>query len=402
MEMKLASKNPPETKFCHTKDITLLSHTPKKNKIVLVASTYLHTREITDGKPNIILHYNATKGGTDTFGQLCHAYSVARRTNKWPMRIFFGMLDQAAVNSRIMWRLKVTDAQESTTAIIVLKKLVAHLTHLILHQRLTGQFLRKKLQIGIKNILQSDHNPEMDDLETISFDPARRCVLCDRKKCSGRYLSFYSNHPKCIKRGIVYGLVDRAILLSHPSFFYKNIYLCIEMLIVNSYPLDYIFNIINRRIKCLIERCKVNFDNSEFSLNKNRNCRDCDSTYVGQTKRQLQTRIKEHRNNIRMDSSKHSVISQHIIDYGHSFDWENVDIMDVEHNYKKRLISEMLHIKEQSKGLNYMRDTELLSESYISILMRFRHGNIRTFKILLLTNYNLIFSCIKLMFPISL
>ncbi|KAG8238962.1 hypothetical protein J437_LFUL018817 [Ladona fulva] len=66
MEMKLASKYPPETKFCQTKDITLLSHTPKKNKIILVASTYLHTQEITDGKPNFILHYNDTKGGMDT------------------------------------------------------------------------------------------------------------------------------------------------------------------------------------------------------------------------------------------------------------------------------------------------------------------------------------------------
>ncbi|XP_074112120.1 LOW QUALITY PROTEIN: uncharacterized protein LOC141535859 [Cotesia typhae] len=34
LEMKVASKNPLETKFCHTKNITLLSYTPKKNKIV--------------------------------------------------------------------------------------------------------------------------------------------------------------------------------------------------------------------------------------------------------------------------------------------------------------------------------------------------------------------------------
>jgi len=132
MEMKLASKNPPETKFCHAKDITLLSHTPKKNKIVLLASTYLHTQEITNGKPNIILHYNDTKGGTDTFDQLCHTYTVTRRTNRWPMRIFLGMFDQAAVNSRIMWRLKVNNPKESTTAVVVLKRLVAHLTNPIL------------------------------------------------------------------------------------------------------------------------------------------------------------------------------------------------------------------------------------------------------------------------------
>jgi len=40
------------------------------------------------------------------------------------------------------------------------------------------------------------------------------------------------------------------------------------------------------------------------------NCKICDATYVSQSKR-LQTRIKEHINNIKLDSSKHSVISEH-------------------------------------------------------------------------------------------
>jgi len=38
------------------------------------------------------------------------------------------------------------------------------------------------------------------------------------KTFSGKYLSFYSNHPICHKVDIIYSLVDRAIKLSHPSF----------------------------------------------------------------------------------------------------------------------------------------------------------------------------------------
>lgn len=191
LEMKVASKNPPETKFCHSKNITLLSHTPKKNKIVLLASTYLHTREITDGKPNIILHYNDTKGGTDTFDQLCHAYTVARKTYRWPMRIFFGMLDQAAVNARILWKLKVGGARESTTAIIVLKKLIAHLTFPMLRQRLEEPCLRKELQIVIKGILGTDNDSKVDQLDKVTSDQARKkdkksrigCSACNRPIC---------------------------------------------------------------------------------------------------------------------------------------------------------------------------------------------------------------------------
>jgi len=46
------------------------------------------------------------------------------------------------------------------------------------------------------------------------------------------------------------------------------------------------------------------------------NCRNCDASYVGQTKRQLNTRIKEHINNVRLDPSKHSVVSEHIKNFG--------------------------------------------------------------------------------------
>lgn len=100
------------------------------------------------------------------------------------------------------------------------------------------------------------------------------------------------------------------------------------------------------------------------------NCGDCDASYVGQTKRQLKTRIKEHKNNIRVESKRLSVISEHIIQENHTFDWDNVKILDVETNYHKRLVSEMLHIKEQKNGLNLNKDTEMLSDSYSDILDR--------------------------------
>ena len=59
-EFKLSSKIIPDTKFCFSENIALLSYTPKKNKVVILASTYSKSTEITDGKPNIILHYNKT------------------------------------------------------------------------------------------------------------------------------------------------------------------------------------------------------------------------------------------------------------------------------------------------------------------------------------------------------
>ena len=83
--------------------------------------------------------------------------------------------------------------------------------------------------------------------------------------------------------------------------------------------------------------------------------------------RQLQTRIKEHRNNIKLDQSKYSAISKHITEINHDFDWEKVSILDFEKNYRKRNISEKIHIKEQKNDLNLMKDTELLDNSYFNI-----------------------------------
>jgi len=49
-------------------------------------------------------------------------------------------------------------------------------------------------------------------------------------------------------------------------------------------------------------------------------CTDCNASYVGQTKRQLRTRIKEHVNNSKMTSTKHTVITNHMQKFSHSFD----------------------------------------------------------------------------------
>jgi len=50
-EMKVATKNPPENKFCYstTNDITMVSFSPKKHKIVILVSSHLLTNAVRDG-----------------------------------------------------------------------------------------------------------------------------------------------------------------------------------------------------------------------------------------------------------------------------------------------------------------------------------------------------------------
>jgi len=92
---------------------------------------------------------------------------------------------------------------------------------------------------------------------------------------------------------------------------------------------------------------------------------------VGQTKRLLKDRISEHRNHINRNSNQSSVITNHRRHFNHEFDWNNVKVLDEETNYKKRLISEMIHIKKQKHGLNSQNDTELLDPLYHDLVQQF-------------------------------
>jgi len=100
-------------------------------------------------------------------------------------------------------------------------------------------------------------------------------------------------------------------------------------------------------------------------------CSDCNASYVGQTKRQLNTRIKEYRQNINKKQDALSVISEHRLNTGHNFNWEKTLILDTETNYNKRLISESLHIKRQINSINKKTDTDLVPEIYFPLLSKF-------------------------------
>jgi len=56
-------------------------------------------------------------------------------------------------------------------------------------------------------------------------------------------------------------------------------------------------------------------------------CNDCETSYVGQTKRSLKTRINEHFKDINKTGAL-SVISDHRLNNKHEFNWKGVRILD--------------------------------------------------------------------------
>jgi len=101
------------------------------------------------------------------------------------------------------------------------------------------------------------------------------------------------------------------------------------------------------------------------------NCKNCNQAYIGQTKRHIETRIKEHRNNIRNTSGNQSVVTNHRLLYNHDFDWDKPEILHREKNRKKREIAEMFFIKKFKKSnnsINLQKDTDNLNPIYDRII----------------------------------
>ncbi|KYN50186.1 hypothetical protein ALC62_03602 [Cyphomyrmex costatus] len=100
------------------------------------------------------------------------------------------------------------------------------------------------------------------------------------------------------------------------------------------------------------------------------NCSQFEASYVGQTGRRLDTRITEHKKHVNRKSATHSVITDHTLQFGHDFDWDNCEILEVKRFYNKRLTAEMIFINRQEKGLNLQTDTDTLSRTYTDILKK--------------------------------
>jgi len=282
--------------------------------------------------------------------------------------------------------------------------------------------LQFTLEIGINNKINFlDVTIILND-QRIMFD------RYEKPTNTGRYINYCSQHPLSQKKSIVYGLIDRTVLLSHPQFHEKNLKHIIGTLLDNCFPLPFIFSTINTRLKTLANKfvTEINMnDNDKLMMEDKKNfftipyiksisesflpiarkygfdiaytipntlsryiirgkdridsmsqndcvykisCSNCDSSYVGQTKRQLETRLKEHKSDIKKKNGMLSVVSNHRLDCNHEMNWNGVAILDKESSYVKRIVSEMVHIKRQSNGLNKQSDTDLLPDAYLPII----------------------------------
>jgi len=106
-----------------------------------------------------------------------------------------------------------------------------------LHQRLkfTIELGGKKLNFLDTTVIKNGNKLEFDWFHKPTF--------------SGRFLGYMSVYPISQKRGVITNMMDKVFRISHPKFYEKNLNLIIKTFIKNDYPIEFVFETINNRLK---------------------------------------------------------------------------------------------------------------------------------------------------------
>ncbi|KRX12993.1 PiggyBac transposable element-derived protein 4 [Trichinella nelsoni] len=128
-------------------------------------------------KPEIVLFYNKTKSGVDHADQLAQCYNTARKSRRWPLAIFFHLLNVSVINASVIHQHNTGESGKRKNFI---KNIAFELLQPYLRSRLECKTLTKKLRPQIETHLP-DPGPSTTQDTNIQIKK-KRCKFCTRKE----------------------------------------------------------------------------------------------------------------------------------------------------------------------------------------------------------------------------
>lgn len=155
----------------------LTSYVPKKGKNVLLISTMHKDDTIDDmvGKPEVIMYYNVSKGGVDVVDRLKSEYDVSRISNRWPLTLFFALLNIGGINAQILYN---GNTQINITRRLFLTQLAQALVRPHLERRVSLTNLSVGLKQKIRRVAQLPPPPPTPRQN----NEKQRCAFCPLRK----------------------------------------------------------------------------------------------------------------------------------------------------------------------------------------------------------------------------
>ncbi|KAH9633010.1 hypothetical protein HF086_000370 [Spodoptera exigua] len=173
--------------FGFQKDVTLVSYVPKINKAVNLLSTMHYDAAIDpdtneERKPEIITFYNRTKCGVDILDKMCKQYSVLRNSRRWPLTIFFDLMNIVGVNALVINQMNALP--EKITRRNFLHDLSFNLIKPLLIRQASNETLPRQLKFRIGALLDSTAQEFQEPQHDLTPKTGRvgRCALCTRAR----------------------------------------------------------------------------------------------------------------------------------------------------------------------------------------------------------------------------
>lgn len=171
--------------------LTLVSYKPKPHKTVLLIST-MHDKPTIDPvskNPAIIMSYNETKGAVDTFDQMCSHLSCSRKARRWPLCMFYGMINMAVLNSYV---LHVTNSRTRGDKPLNRREFMKTLSDDLCRPWCNIRCeerpkMRERVREAIENVLGAENLQNNEDF-SIKKGKRSMCTICSAKK---RRMSIY-------------------------------------------------------------------------------------------------------------------------------------------------------------------------------------------------------------------
>ena len=111
-DMVTKNKDLFQSDFFESDDVLMVNYQCKAKKSVSLLSTLHCSPKIVDEsekkKPEIVVDYNQTKTGVDTLDQMLRIYSTKAATRRWPVCVFYDLLNKAAINAHVLYCEAVT------------------------------------------------------------------------------------------------------------------------------------------------------------------------------------------------------------------------------------------------------------------------------------------------------
>ncbi|EFN89668.1 hypothetical protein EAI_10628 [Harpegnathos saltator] len=203
-------------------DVTLVSHVSheKNKKTLVMLSSGHHDADIDPrtNRPVIVEDYNAAKDAMDAIERTRAMYSVSRRTTRWPLAVFFALLDVAGMNAQVLYNVSRRESPHKYRRVFLKNLALA-----LLKPQLQERAKIKTLPLNIRAVILhqvGDCEGNQHELEQSSSrkrnhevmndeGAARkkgRCFMCGRAKNTSTTLKCHNcsrftckRHMACIK-----------------------------------------------------------------------------------------------------------------------------------------------------------------------------------------------------------